>query len=69
MVYFSMIVDMIEVNDQFHLLAAEVSQALKTAGFVLAERRHSEMFEGGAFANTFNQIYVRRSAEIGADAR
>ena len=50
---------LIEVNDEFHLLASEVSQALKTAGFVLADQRHSEMFEGGAYANTFNQIWIR----------
>jgi FkbM family methyltransferase len=51
---------LIEVNDNFHELASEVSDALMAAGFCLAERRHSEMFEGGPFADTFNQIWLRQ---------
>ena len=50
---------LIEVNDNFHELAAEVSSALISAGFQLAERRHSAMFESGSFSETFNQIWVR----------
>ncbi len=50
---------LVEVNDDFQALAAEVSSLLGEAGFKLVERRHSEMFEGGAFAATFNQNWVR----------
>jgi len=50
---------LIEVNDSFRLLADEVSHILSDAGFSLRERRQSEMFEGGAFSDTFNQIWVR----------
>lgn len=50
---------LIEVNDDFVQLASEVSEILTSAGFTLAERRHAEMFEGGEFASTFNQIWTR----------
>ncbi len=50
---------LVEVNDDFQALATEVSSLLGAAGFKLVERRHSEMFEGSAFAATFNQIWVR----------
>ena len=50
---------LVEVNDDFQALAAEVSGLLGAAGFKLVERRHSDMFDGGAFDNTFNQIWVR----------
>lgn len=50
---------LVEVNDDFQALAAEVSGLLGAAGFKLVERRHSDMFDGGAFDNTFNQIWAR----------
>lgn len=50
---------LIEVNDAFTELASEVSERLEAAGFVLSERRHSDMFEGGRFATSYNQIWVR----------
>ena len=50
---------LVEVHDDFQALAAEVSGLLGAAGFKLVERRHSDMFDGGAFDNTFNQIWVR----------
>lgn len=49
----------IEVNDDFHVLANEVNHLLRGAGFSLVERRRSEMFAGGIFDRTFNQIWVR----------
>ena len=51
---------LIEVNDNFHELAFEVSGALTAAGFGLAERRHADMFGSGAFSDTFNQIWLRQ---------
>lgn len=50
---------LIEVNDGFTVLAEEVTRILVSSGFTLSERRHSQMFEGGAFASTYNQIWVR----------
>jgi FkbM family methyltransferase len=50
---------LIEVNEDFQLLATEVEDLLRVAGLTLEERRHSEVFDGGAFENTFNQIWVR----------
>ena len=50
---------LVEVNDNFGVLASEVTNLLGAAGLTLVERRHSDMFDGGAFASTFNQIWVR----------
>lgn len=50
---------LIEVNDSFTVLAQEVSRLLGAAGFVLRERRQSDMFSEGKFAATYNQIWVR----------
>jgi len=55
---------LIEVNDNFAELADEVALIMKSAGFVLGERRHSSMFEGGEFQDTFNQIWVREPVHI-----
>ena len=49
----------IEVNDDFQVLATEVDRLLRAAGLTLVERRHSDMFDGGIFDRTFNQIWVR----------
>jgi FkbM family methyltransferase len=49
----------IEVNDDFRVLATEVETILQAAGLTLVERRRSDMFAGGTFENTFNQIWVR----------
>jgi FkbM family methyltransferase len=50
---------LVEVNDQFRELALEVAQHLTDAGFQLKVKRHAEMFDSGAFATSFNQIWVR----------
>jgi FkbM family methyltransferase len=50
---------LIEVNEDFQLLATEVAERLRAADLTLVERRHSAMFVGGAFESTFNQIWVR----------
>jgi len=50
----------IEVNDDFKEQANQVKDVLESAGFVLKEKRHSEMFEGSErFGRTYNQIWVR----------
>ena len=50
---------LIEVDDAFTELASEVAECLGEAGFTLAQRRHAQMFEGGRFATSYNQIWVR----------
>lgn len=55
---------LIEVNDRFLALAEEVTQILNASGFQLVERRHSEMFDGGTFGATFNQIWVRTEQNL-----
>ena len=50
----------IEVNDDFKEQANQVKDVLESAGFVLKEKRHSEMLEGSErFGRTYNQIWVR----------
>ncbi len=53
---------LIEVNDDYRELATEVSDLLGSAGFTLAERRQAQIVAGGAFASTFNQIWVKASS-------
>jgi FkbM family methyltransferase len=50
---------LIEVNEDFRELAEEVNEILVSAGFVMSERRHADMFESSAYSTTFNQIWVR----------
>lgn len=50
---------LIEVDDSFVALAAGVSEILVGAGFVMKEKRHSEMFEIGDFSTSYNQIWTR----------
>lgn len=56
---------LIEVDDAFTELASEVAVALEAAGFTLSERRRSEIFDGGQFATSYNQIWVRGTAHDG----
>ena len=53
---------LIEVNDDFVDLAVDVHDSLLSAGFTLSERRQAEMFEKGAFAHCYNQIWVRSTS-------
>ncbi|MCH4903857.1 hypothetical protein GSN00_05515 [Cylindrospermopsis raciborskii CHAB3438] len=50
---------LIEVNDDFYEQASTCSKLLTDAGLILREKRHSEMFADSAFANTYNQIWIR----------
>jgi FkbM family methyltransferase len=50
---------LVEVNDEFRELASEVARHLADAGFQLIAKRHAEIFDSGAFATSFNQIWVR----------
>lgn len=50
---------LIEVNDGFYEQASTCSKLLTDAGLILREKRHSEMFADSAFANTYNQIWIR----------
>lgn len=49
---------LIEVDDSFKELASEVEQILKTAGFLLLEKRSAEVVTEG-MNKTFNQIWVK----------
>ena len=50
---------LIEVNDDFELQAKNVNRILRSSGFRLRDKQHSEMIATGSFSGTFNQIWVR----------
>ena len=52
---------LIEVNDNFKHQSSRVSELLKSYGFKMQEKGHSELFNSGKFKHTFNQIWVKDS--------
>lgn len=50
---------LIEVTDTFHEQANGVKAILEEAGFILKEKRHSEMFNVGKFSDGYNQIWIK----------
>jgi len=50
---------LIEINDKFDTQSNSTFKTLSECGFVLQEKRHSEMFSSGKFSNTFNQIWIK----------
>ena len=51
---------LVEINDDFTEQAEQSKKALESAGLTLMEKRHSEMFEGTKFSNSYNQIWARK---------
>ena len=51
---------LIEVNSDFRKLADETKEILSSSGFELQTASHSEMFELGDFASTYNQVWARQ---------
>ena len=51
---------LVEVNDEFRSLAAQVEGALVNAGYALEEKARSSIFDDSNFARSFNQIWVKR---------
>jgi FkbM family methyltransferase len=51
---------LVEINDDFTEQAKQSKKTLEYAGLTLMEKRHSEMFEGTKFSNSYNQIWVRK---------
>ena len=50
----------IEVNNEFKKQSIEVKKILESSGFILHEKRHSEMMEGSnKFGSTYNQIWIK----------
>ena len=50
----------VEINDDFTEQAEQSKEVLERAGLTLIEKRHSEMFEGTKFSNSYNQIWARK---------
>jgi FkbM family methyltransferase len=51
---------LIEVNDDFHLQATNVSKVLLGSGFYLREKQHSEITAVGNLSDTVNQIWCKK---------
>ncbi len=51
---------LVEINDDFTEQAEQSKKALEYAGLTLIGKRHSEMFEGTKFSNSYNQIWARK---------
>ena len=51
---------LVEINDDFTEQAEQSRKSLEQAGLSFQEKRHSEMFEGTKFSNSYNQIWVRK---------
>lgn len=50
---------LVEINDDFSEQAIESRMILHEAGLTFKEKRHSQMFDGSSFQNTYNQIWYR----------
>jgi hypothetical protein len=49
----------VEINENFAQQTQNSARYLTDAGLVLANKSHSEMFEGTQFDNCFNQVWRR----------
>ncbi|MBB5144787.1 FkbM family methyltransferase [Desulfovibrio intestinalis] len=47
----------IEGNENFKDQVEQINKIMQACGFVLREKRHSEMFEEGKFSGTYNQVW------------
>jgi FkbM family methyltransferase len=52
---------LVEVDDHFDRLSAQVSDILMSSGFSFREKKHSAIFDGGNFSHSYNQIWIRRN--------
>ena len=50
---------LVEVNDDYTLLSRAVTTMLLHSGFVLKEKRQSEMFVNSIYSNSYNQIWIK----------
>jgi len=50
---------LIEVDERFDLQVEKTDNYLTEAGLTMVAKRHSEMFDGGPWASSFNQIWTR----------
>lgn len=50
---------LIEVDEQHNLQVEEVTMCLNEAGMTLVNKQHSKMFDGGPYASSYNQIWIR----------
>ena len=50
---------LVEVDDKFEIQKQNTTEYLRNAGFKLAEKRHSRLFEGTKYDSCFNQIWKK----------
>ena len=54
---------LIEINEEFEKQSVNSTQCLGEAGLVLKEKRQADMFKNSPYANSYNQIWHRSSAQ------
>lgn len=50
---------LIEANDAYREQVDGITQIMQECGFVLKEKKHSELFSTGKYSSVYNQIWVR----------
>ena len=50
---------LVEVDDKFEIQKQNTTEYLRNAGFKLAEKRHSRLFDGTKYETCFNQIWEK----------
>ena len=51
---------LVEVNEKFAKHKKDCSETLRELGFVLKEKKHSDLFEKTDFAYSYNQIWIKQ---------
>ena len=51
---------LIEINEKFSKQKSECLKLLNDLGFILKEKRRSDLFEGTDFSSSYNQIWIKK---------
>jgi len=52
---------LIEINEQFTKQTSESSKLLNDLGFILKEKKRSDLFDKTEFSSSYNQIWVKKT--------
>ena len=55
---------LIEVDENFKLQSQKIQEYLVSAGFVLAEKKHSTLIEDSSYKSIFNQIWKKNNEKL-----
>ena len=51
---------LVEVNEKFQIINKDCFETLRDLGFILKEKKHSDLFEKTDFAHSYNQIWIKQ---------